>query len=87
MEELAGLEAGQRPLGRKIDGIDTVAVIGDFLNSATEFMRSGQLRYALPGHEAIEHTPDMIQPLVIDSRINTDEESVVHNEIRVREVS
>ena len=39
VEELAGLEAGHGPLGRKIDGIDVIAVIGDFINLATEFLR------------------------------------------------
>ena len=38
VEELAGLETGQEPLGCKINGIDVIAVIGDFLNLATEFL-------------------------------------------------
>ena len=41
VEELARLEAGQRPLGRKINGINVIAVIGDFLNPVTEFLRGG----------------------------------------------
>ena len=31
VEELAGLEAEQEPLGRKINGIDVITVIGDFI--------------------------------------------------------
>ena len=38
VEELAGLEAGQGPLGHKINGINMIAVIGNFLNPATEFL-------------------------------------------------
>ena len=86
VEELARLEAGQGSLGHKINGIDVIAMIGDFLNPATEFLGSGHLQYTLPGHEAIEHGPDMIQSIVIDSGINTDEEGVIHDEISVRQV-
>jgi hypothetical protein len=39
VKELAGLEAGHGPLGRKINGIDVIAVIGDFIYQATEFLR------------------------------------------------
>ncbi len=45
-----------------------------------------RLRYTLPSHEAIEHGLDMVQSLVIDSRINTDEEGVVHDEICVCQI-
>lgn len=86
VKELAGFKAGHGPLGSKIDGIDMIAVIGDFTYQATEFLRGGHLRYTLPGHKAIEHGPDMIQSLVIDSGINADEESVAHDEICVRQV-
>ena len=68
----------------KINGIDVITVIDDFICQAAEFLRGGHLRYTLPGHEAIEHGLDMIQSLVIDSRINTEEEGVVHDEICVR---
>jgi hypothetical protein len=85
VEELAGLEAGQGPLGRKIHGINMIAVIGNFIYKATEFLRGGHLRYTLPSHESIEHSLYMIQSLVIDSGINTDEEGVVHDYICVRQ--
>lgn len=86
MKELAGLEAGHGPLGRKIHGIDVIAVIGDFINLAAEFLWGGHLQYSLSGHKAIEYGFDMIQSLVIDSGINTDEEGVVHDEICVRQI-
>jgi hypothetical protein len=86
VEKLAGLEAGHGPLRRKINGIDVIAVIGDFIYPATEFLRGGHLRYTLPGHEAIKYGLDMIQSLIVDSGINTDEEGVVHDEIRVRQI-
>ena len=41
VKELAGLEAGHGPLGCKINGIDVIAVIGDFIYQATEFLRGG----------------------------------------------
>jgi hypothetical protein len=47
---------------------------------------SPRLRYTLPGHEAIEHGPDMIQSRVIDSGINTDEEGIVHDDICVCQI-
>jgi hypothetical protein len=50
VKELAGLETGQEPLGCEIHGIDMIAVIGDFLNSATEFLRGGHYcAWALSG--------------------------------------
>jgi hypothetical protein len=51
VEELAGFEAGHGPLWRKINGIDMIAVIGDFIYQATEFLWGGHLRYTLSGHE------------------------------------
>jgi len=50
VKELAGLEAGQRPLGRKINGIDVIAVIGDFIYPAAELLRGGHYcAWALSG--------------------------------------
>jgi hypothetical protein len=48
VKELAGLEAGHGTLGRKINGIDVIAVFSDFIYQAAEFLRGGHLRYTLP---------------------------------------
>lgn len=79
VEELPGLEARQGPLGQKINGIDAIAMIGDFLSPATEFLGWGHLQVPFPVQEAIEHDPDRIQSIVVESGIKTDGERVVHD--------
>jgi len=89
VEKLAGPEAGHWALRGEINGIDMIAVSGDLLDLAADFLGSGHRVYFVGlsvTKEFIKYFLYIFHFDLIDSGINADEECVVHDEVRVRQV-